>query len=35
MSVGLFMTEKMPRTVQQRHLADKKKKEKINLLQNY
>lgn len=35
MSVGLFMTEKMPRTVQQRHLADKTKKEKINLLQNY
>lgn len=35
MSVGLFMTEKMPRTVQQKHLADKTKRAKINVLQNY
>lgn len=29
MCIGLFMTEKMPRTVQQRHLADKTERKLI------
>lgn len=29
MSVGLFMTEKMPRTIKQRHLADKAERKVI------